>query len=134
AVTNRYAFEIVRESSSILSVRRAVNPISVTREERAAARSTLLSQARAIDPGWSWNLPEIPSTKPPFVGLHVATDGRIWIAQQLRDSERAVSVAVPRSGGGTARRPGGSTFSCPRAAEQLYEVFESDGSFIGHVL
>jgi hypothetical protein len=134
AVSNRYAFEIVRNGSPIVSVRRAVNPTSVTSSERSAARSSLISQARAIDPGWSWNLPEIPSTKPTFVGLHVATDGRIWIAQQPRDSERAVAVAVPRSGGGTGRRPSGSAFSCPRTAEQLYEVFETDGAFFGQVL
>lgn len=131
----RYAFEIPSARGSVMSVRRTVPPVPVTRQERDSARDAVTQRMRRTNPAWSWNGPEIPRDKPAYEQLYVGSDGRIWVAL----------VAEMRPGGGSFSAIGGGGGSAPRISQRpdatteaprrpaLYDVFEPDGTYLGQV-
>jgi hypothetical protein len=135
AFPSRYAFEFrpAKAARRIVSVRRDVQPQRVSADERAEARSKVESQMRRVDPGWSWNGPDIPRFKPAFENVAVGADGRVWIA--------VVQETGPRIGGtigmGSGRAGTTQVARAPASNEQpkpgLYDVYERDGTYIGQV-
>lgn len=130
---DRYAFEIHQPGRAVLSVRRDVQPATVSRAERSREQRRVEDRMHQTDPTWSWNGPAIPETKPLYEGLEVGLDGRIWVALVKEVSPRVGSM---RSGGvgmpgATPPAPRSSEADQPRPA--LYDVFEPDGRYLGQV-
>jgi len=77
-------------------------------------------------PGWVWNGPEIPRTKPPFREVYVGDDGRIWVLVSrpgVKDS-----TATEMEGSGDLAHAV-TTWTEPVA----FDVFEPDGRYLGEV-
>ena len=54
-------------------------PVPVAAAERADEEARARWNMRQTQPDWTWNGPTIPDRKPPFRGLYVGKDGRIWV-------------------------------------------------------
>ena len=132
---DRYAFEIHQARGPVISVRRDVKPEPVSRSERAEARKRIEDRMRQTNPTWSWNGPDIPDTKPLYEELHVAHDGRIWVAVVPEVSSRVGSISSSGGGGGPpgASRPRREGPPPPPPRPALYDIFEPDGQYLGQV-
>jgi len=139
-VTNsgKYEFEFHRDGKSIARFARTVAPARVTSAARAAARKYVETRLRQTDPNWAWAGADIPDTKP-FFGLPiVALDGRIWLLQSAHIGDAYAEPSTINNGGGTVGRGGGAPpVRNETPSSQLkpkhYDVFESDGTFLGQV-
>ena len=138
-VSTRYAFELRapqsgqrdwRAGDPVVSVRRpSAAPIAVGKAERdnhLAIYKYRLDRSVASGGTVEHGLPEISETKPPFDGLRVAPDARIW-----------VSVAMPSEPyepPGWMDRPD-LTREPPLKwrAPVVYDVFESTGTYVGRI-
>jgi hypothetical protein len=85
---------------------------------------------RQLDPGWRWNGPPIPETKPPYQAFFVGEDGRIWVqlsqpAYKSEETDYTNETSPP----GTIEVPP-QTWIEPTA----FDVFEADGTYLGMVL
>ena len=131
---DRYAFELHQPGGAIVSVRREIKPEPVSRAERTEARRDIEERMRGTEPNWSWNGPDIPDTKPLYSDIHVGLDGRIWIALVPEVGPRIGSTSMSMGVGnpGGARRPPPSTEREP-SKPALYDVFETDGRYLGQV-
>jgi len=118
-VSNEYALD-ERRPDGVLRIRRDVEELPVHAEEAAAYRRLfewMERQPRYQPPEGEW----IPSTMPPFRGIEMGRDGRIWVrrntqpipipVQEYPDGQPAVGWAQPF----------------------VYDVFEADGSFQGEI-
>ncbi len=119
-VNSDYAFEIRRRDGRVIEVERPYDPVLVNPEEWTA----LIAGRRqnltvGMEPG---QVPEMPRVKPAYRGIDVGIDGRIWI--------RLHSIAERVPGGDPTVPPGVS-----RAWREptLYDIFESDGTYVGRV-
>jgi hypothetical protein len=132
AVPHRYAVDlripsatvagkpsIWRTGDRVVSIRRNVQPIPVSNEERAERRAIVERTLQTNNPGWRWTGEEIPAVKPAIHGAHAAFDGRIWV------SLTQPSVRVTPQGRGT-----GISFGEPAP---LWDIFEPDGTYLGQV-
>jgi hypothetical protein len=75
---NRYRFALYRAGSPLV-IERDVDPVPVQSAEASAEKERLTRQFRENFPGWSWNGPDIPGTKPPFKEIYAGDDGRLWV-------------------------------------------------------
>jgi hypothetical protein len=95
----------------------------VNSEERAEYERLITDMLRRwADPAWNWNGPAIPDTKPPYRGLFVGLDGRIWV-QLYQPAYQKVPPA------GQEPDPTEQTWVEPIA----FDVFEPDGRYLGMV-
>jgi hypothetical protein len=125
AFPNRYAFEFVNPSESVISYRRDAEAIAVKPAERAAqdaytrmllerAKSSAVKAEMPNEPG-----PPMPSRKPFFKDLHVDAAGRIWLELH--------APAMPT---------GPKSQLDPRALwvePRLYDIYEPDGRYLGRL-
>lgn len=124
AATQKYEIEISAPERAVRIVRDAPE-VPVPDDERSWDQARITRNLRMTDPAWTWKGPEIPKTKPPIRLLHIARDGRIWVAvstpsQRIPDAERG-PVQEGRQAPPLYR---------DRTA---YEVFSPQGVFLGHV-
>jgi hypothetical protein len=94
-----------------------------------------------LDPGWSWNGPDIPKTKAAVLGLRVGADGLLWVqlargprledpsANGGRGGQPSATMGAGRSSG-PARSP---TWSCPLDSWTINDVYEPSGRYLGQV-
>lgn len=123
AISDRYAIDVVRPDGSVVRIEREFEPAPATREERAALYRAIDRRARQIDYRWTWGGPVIPEVKPPFKGLFVDEDGRIWV--RLHQPAEPVESAAEESaaeGAETAWRE-----------PIVFDVFEPGGRYLGQV-
>jgi hypothetical protein len=136
---NRLSVEVHRPGQPLLSIRRDVPARTVPVAERSAERKRIEDMLRRTDPQWSWNGPELPSTKPAYGGLRVGADGRIWVAideEQMRLGSAGGPMGIGLSGrGGGGPRPIISQQKAdePPPRPATYDVFEPDGAYVGRV-
>jgi hypothetical protein len=124
AVGARYAVDLLRPDGAVLRIEKDAEPVSVEREESAAAEEQVRQAMRRVDPGWRWTGPSIPQTKPLLRGLYTGEVGRSG-AQPHQPGVGLVGAA----GGGPVGRP-----APPRFAEPVvFDVFERDGRYLGRV-
>ncbi|HMS02373.1 MAG TPA: hypothetical protein PKE51_05340 [Gemmatimonadaceae bacterium] len=116
----RYAITFA-DPSGVRRVERAVAPIRITEGERTQEIARATAGLRWLDSSWVWNGPDVPTEKPAFERFYVATDGRLWV---LRAGD-AVALDTPE------RDENGVEIAW--AEQQLFDVFERDGSFLGSV-
>jgi hypothetical protein len=76
---NRYAVDIRRADGSFLRISRQVPVVPVRADERAAEERRITAFFRQDIPGWRWEGPPIPATKPPVYWVHAGLDGRLWV-------------------------------------------------------
>ncbi len=140
AATERYEIEVSRPVHPLRIVRDAPQ-ISVPEAERSWDQARITFNLRMTDPGWQFNGPPIPATKPPVAGLHVARDGRIWVrvaapSVEIPEAERD----APRGAAGPSSGAGAAASSAPRPpvrthrdAAVVFEIFTRQGAFDGRV-
>ena len=118
-VGGSYAVSLLRTDGRALRIERQLTPVPVDRDEKAAWRESVYNRMRRGNPGWRWDGPDIPNSKPAFHGLRVGMDGRIWV-QLYQKAER--------------REPVDSEEPNPREEwpePTVYDMFEPDGRYLG---
>lgn len=108
----------------VLRIERNAAPVPVASDEAADLRRVATEQMVSQYPGWTWNGPDVPATKPPFRDLFVGDDGRIWV---LLSRAGIKDPAVGAEADGT--RPSPSAWTEPVA----FDLFEPDGRYLGEV-
>ena len=108
--SDRYRIDLLRPGG-VLRLERDVPSVAVDPAESAAKKAEATEQMRRNFPDWTWNGPEIPSTKPWFRRLYVGGDGRIWVWRSQP------GVVADESGEWTE--------------PTLFDVYEPDGRFLG---
>jgi hypothetical protein len=138
-VTNsgRYEIEFQRDGKSVARFARTMAPVRVTSAERAAARKYAETKLRQTDPNWAWAGADIPDTKPFFGFPIVALDGRIWLLQSAHLGDLYTEPSTINNGGSVGRGGGAPPVRNETPTSQIkpkrYDVFESDGKFLGQV-
>jgi hypothetical protein len=107
----------------------------VEANEKADAEERITTNMRNNFPGWRWNGPATPETKPPFRNVYAGEEGRIWVqlsqpAVEIpddREDEARSAGAAPS--GAQPRAPRPSRFREPI----VFDVFEPDGTYLGRV-
>ena len=74
-----YRFEIRYPDGRRTVIEREAEPVPVLREERQSARRRVFGIMRGFNPGWVWNGPEIPDTKPWYTAIIPDRSGRLWV-------------------------------------------------------
>lgn len=118
-VSNAYSLELHR-SDGVLRIRRDVEERAVHPEEADAWRRQfqwMERQPRYRPPEGEW----LPSTMPPFRGIEVGRDGRIWVRRNVSP----IPIEVQENP--NAPPPVGWT------QPFVYDVFEPDGTFLGEI-
>lgn len=118
-VSNEYSLE-ARRSHGVLRIRRNVEKLPVHPEEADAWRRRfewMEQQPMYQAPEGEW----IPSTMPPFRGIEVGRDGRIWVRRNTHPIQIPVDEAPHRQPDVGWVQP------------FVYDVFEADGRFLGEV-
>jgi hypothetical protein len=110
----------------VISLRRTVQPVRISNEERADSRSAITARLQAADPRWTWTGPDVPTTKPAFSRIFVGLDGRIWVAAAAASERMPAGESVAFVGGFGLPSP---KWRQPR----LLDVFEPSGSYLGQV-
>jgi hypothetical protein len=156
-VTRTYAFElrlppsagagaapsrVWREGDPVVSVRRAVRPVPVSRAERADQREWVDAMLSARPGTLSGPVPDVPDAKPAYRRLVVASDGRVWILVSTPSERYTPPVDAPSSSqmsAGTGTGAGGGGPALPRIPPApwrepaVWDVFEPDGTYVGQV-
>lgn len=123
-ISTDYAFTLYRSNEPPLKISRSYEPVPVQGAEKSWARERSSRNMRNMIPSWRWNGPEIPDLKPPFSGLTLAQDGRIWVQVSLPGVEEENPNYDPDSEGSQPTRWTQAT---------LFDVFEPTGEYLGAV-
>ena len=124
-VSTEYRIDLFRPGS-VLRIGRDAPAVAVQSEEASDEREVATENMRQSFPGWVWNGPDVPATKPPFRDVHAGEDGRIWVLLSrpgVKD-ESVADEATERSRGYRE-----SPWSEPVA----FDVYEQDGRYLGEV-
>ncbi len=89
ALNSVYSVDALRPEGKRLRIAREVTPPSTSAQEREAEQARITKQMRQMDPGWQWNGPSIPTTKPIIRSLFAGEDGTVWV-QLYQPGERVV--------------------------------------------
>jgi hypothetical protein len=122
-VNDRYAFEIRKRDGSVVRVEKAWEAVPMHPEERAELEARN-EWVRRNDQG---DVPPVPHTKPAYSGFSIGGDGRIWVRVRSR-SEKVDPGPPPVPRGGQPPAPQVSW-----REPVIYDVFESDGTYLGPI-
>jgi hypothetical protein len=126
-LSSDYRIELRRNGASVLRIEKDWAPVPVNDEEAQVLERQLTLMFGRFSPGWTWNGPPIPDTKPPFQEIFVGVEGRIWV-QLHTASVAALSEEEARAEEETAG------FPTNRFEESIaFDVFEPDGRYLGRV-
>ena len=108
----------------VLRIERVYVPVRVSPRQADQEREEAERMIGMSIPGWQWDGPPIPETKPPITGLYVGLGGRLWV----RVSTEGREVENPD------HEPGNPFSSAVRWEAPLrFDVFEADGTYLGAV-
>jgi hypothetical protein len=122
-----YSFTIAGPDGVRRITREGWTPVPVQPEEGEEQERRATDNMRRNFPGWTWNGPPIPGTKPAYTDLSGAEDGRVWVqvptlGEPYRTAAEAAAAEVE------SERPE------LRFRERVaFDVYEPDGRFLGHV-
>jgi hypothetical protein len=119
-------FGVWREGDVVRSIRRRVEPVPVSNEERNDRRARLAETRDASQGRLTGSIPDIPRTKPPIAGLQFGDDGRLWV-RVATPSERFTPERVQSADGQPVVQP------LAWREPVVFDVFEPDGRYIGRV-
>jgi hypothetical protein len=122
-----YRIDLYRTDEPVLRIEKDWIPVPVAAEEAEEQERRIRESFGRRFPGWDWNGPPIPETKPAYDDLFVGDDGRIWV-QVSREGFPAVSVEEAREEERRSGRPQ-IRYRSPVA----FDVFDPEGRFLGHV-
>lgn len=125
-VNEDYSFDLLRPEG-VLRISKTYESVRVDPGEAAAERKAATDNFQQSYPGWKWNGPPIPDSKPAFHQVYPATDGRIWVRVPA-PSERYMDVAEQKA---EEERLGRAVN--PFREPVLFDVFESTGEYLGRV-
>jgi hypothetical protein len=125
-VSEVYGFDLLRRDG-VLRLERVYDPIPVDPGEAASERQLITDEFKRQFPGWKWNGPPIPDSKPAYAGFYPADDGRIWV-QVHAPSERYMDAEEQRA---EEERLGYSVN--PYREPVRFDVFEPTGEYLGQV-
>lgn len=128
-VSTDYRFDLLRPGQPVLRIERDFEPVPVLAAEKTEAEERITRNMREISPGWRWNGPSIPDTKPAYRSLMTGDDGRIWVLLS-QPSREIMTEAEARAEQERTRRPPPNRFEEGVA----FEVFEPDGRYLGRAL
>lgn len=74
-----YRIVLRRPDGRELAIERRADTVPVQPAERDWWEACTTAGMRLSQPGWTWNGPPIPSTKPPFDDLLIDPSGRLWV-------------------------------------------------------
>lgn len=122
----RYSIDVPLDSG-VLRIWRDAEPIPVSAAEGANLRQRITHDMRRTDPGWDWDGPAIPDTKPAFRSLMMDEDGRLWVhlhtvAERIPDAE--------------VERPDPASNDPPPLEWRepiRFDVFDVDGTYLGQL-
>jgi hypothetical protein len=121
-----YRIDLFRPEG-MLRIERVWEPVAVTRDESSELRRSIEEGLRPNYPGWRWNGPGIPDTKPPFKAILAGDDGRVWV--QLH-----TTAVVFRSEAEALEEERRTNRPQLRLREPIvFDVFEADGRYLGRV-
>ncbi len=121
-VNDEYRFDILSPEGSTVRVYRERPAAGLTPEERAEWEVLIRRARRTLPPVRADTfLPPVPDEKPPYRGLYVASDGRIWVH---------LYVEAKKVGGG---KPNPNLPTVTWYEPAVFDVFEVDGSYLGEV-
>lgn len=122
-----YEIEIPRESGGVLRIQKDYEPVAVLPGERENMRERTVHSMRGTDPGWDWDGPAIPDTKPAFRNFFVDHDGRVWV-HLYSDAEPIPEAEIVEP------EPGSNEMPPLRWREpNRFDVFEPDGTYLGRL-
>lgn len=121
-----YAVYLTSSSSRPLKLDRAWTAAPVLPEEREELREQVTWQIRTSIPEWTWNGPDVPTSKPAHSRLLTGEDGAIWIGLH-GIAERIAEEPAATAGGPNAPPP--RRYREPN----VYDVFGADGRYLGKV-
>jgi hypothetical protein len=108
-VSDRYRIDLLRPEG-VLRLERETPPVPVDPGEAADRKAEATENMVRSFPGWTWNGPDVPATKPVFRGLFTGADGRIWVLRS---------------------QPGRKGADGDWIEAVLFDVFEPDGRYLG---
>ena len=117
-LSTRYAVDLFRPGSPVLRLERATPAVPVGDEERSVEEKGITENMRTVVPGWVWNGPGIPSTKPPFRELLASDEGNVWVVLSRPARRIAASAA-----------DGADEW----VEDVAFDVYEPDGRYLGVV-
>lgn len=122
-ISSGYAIDL-EVPDGILRMERTHEPARVFPREADHERARTERGIGMTVPGWTWDGPSIPDTKPPFTGLYPGRDGRIWVRVSTEAQEVENEDHDPDS-----------PFSTPFVwrSPLRFDVFEADGTYLGAV-
>jgi hypothetical protein len=126
-VSTDYRFEIHHPDGRLTIVEReGWERIPVEPGERQWYRDYNTATYRQELPGWAWNGPDIPFTKPPFEQFLPDRSGRIWVIREGRGIHLEGGDDHPETYEGFRRNP---------AWQETWfvDVFDEEGRFLGEV-
>ena len=121
-----YSFDLLRPEG-VLRISKSYESVPVDPGEAESERERVTANFRQSYPGWKWNGPPIPDTKPAFQQIHPAADGRIWVRVPA-PSERYLDAAEQKAEEERLGRPVN-----PFREPVRFDVFESTGEYLGRV-
>ncbi|MXW56777.1 MAG: hypothetical protein F4Z59_09040 [Gemmatimonadales bacterium] len=122
-ISSSYAIDL-EVPDGVLRIERTHEPARVFPREADQARAQTERGIGMTVPGWTWDGPSIPDTKPPFTGLYPGRDGRLWVRVATESQEVENEDHDPDS-----------PFSTPFVwrSPLRFDVFEADGTYLGAV-
>ncbi len=127
AVSTEYRVDLYRVGEPVLRIEREWDPVPVSSGERDEQERRITENLRRQYPGWRWNGPPIPDTKPPFRDVFAGEDGRIWVLLS-QPGEPTMTEAEAREEEARSGRPVMRFREPP-----VFDVFEPDGTYLGPV-
>lgn len=125
-VSADYSFTLFRADAPV-RIERIAEPVPVDPDERAEAEARATENMQRQYPGWRWNGPPVPETKPPWRGLFVADDGRVWVVRSMPGQAIMDAAEARMERERTGRTP--NRFREP----VLFDVFDTEGRYLGAV-
>lgn len=126
-LSSSYRIDLFRSDQPVLRIERDWMPVRVLSGEREELRRLLTAQFAQDFPGWRWNGPAIPVTKPAFRDLFVSWEGNLWVLV----SQEAYATMTVEEAREIERR--GSLPPLRYREPAAFDVFQPDGQFLGHV-
>lgn len=122
-ISSSYAIDL-EVPGGVIRMERTHEPARVFPREADHARARTERGIGMTVPGWTWDGPSIPETKPAFTGLYPGRDGRIWVLVSTEAQEVENEDHDPDS-----------PLSTPLVwrSPLRYDVFEADGTYLGAV-
>ena len=125
-ISDDYSFDLLRPEG-VLRMGRTYEPVPVDPADAEIERERLTRNFRRQFPGWKWNGPPIPGSKPAYHGLFPAEDGRIWVHVPAQ-SERYMDADEQRAEEERLDLPVN-----PFREPVRFDVFEVSGEYLGRV-